>query len=146
MADPTAVPLYLPTPTGAGPWALEFTNGQWALVPLAQATVSVATTQQVPQIKQGIVDLGPVWKRGGKTVLEASFTQSQVGKPVIMSHAHDLPGPTGVRPGPLTPLDELENAQADFSGCVVSPTQMLVRWNSSAPMRGLVRVNYLIGS
>jgi hypothetical protein len=84
------------------------------------------------------VTVAAALRKSGKFFIEPTggFSASQVGKPVLMQRA------PGVRS-----FDEAElEAQMDFAAEVLNPKAMRVFWASRIPMRGNVRVNYLIGA
>ncbi len=141
MADfPTIVPQSI---NGSAPEAegdvMVWTSGGWRRVNLSSLSAGSVTNANVPMVNV-VVDLGRAPAKSGRTTYEATFTAAQVGKPVLMCIA---PG-TG-KPGHGADDEDLHGIF--FTASVVSTSRMVVRWFSqNAAVRGMVRVNYLIGT
>jgi len=77
------------------------------------------------------LELGGDRRRGGTAYLEATFTDAQVGAPVLMQI--------------LPPRDEAEGVIVSAVAEVLDRRRMRVRWAATESLAGRVSVHYVIG-
>jgi hypothetical protein len=114
-----------------------YRSGVWIVEPISGQTVLNATNKQAPTIGTALVDLGDGAGNAGVTYVEgnALFTAAQVGKTVFIQPGLSVPGRADDEWSPIA-----------MAASIVSTSRMVVRWASVWPVRGMVRVNYVIGS
>lgn len=84
------------------------------------------------------VNLGSTARRSGRFTLPG--VGMTVGKPVLVQQA------VGPYTGKGARADEAEMDQMTVAASVTSPTVITAYWRASGPMKGNVKVNYLVGA